>query len=363
MAKASVSKTNTKKTSVSKTAKEPQSMADLLANYDKPLISLKRRQTVDGTVIQITPTEIIFDLGSKAEGIISGRELDSEIAKGLKAGDTIPVTILENESDNNYVLCSLKPVAETKRFSNLKDSIDTEETIEVRVIEERKGGYLVSYNNLRGFLPASQVALEFVGKPKELIGKNITVKVLEFDREMPRLIVSQKAVVSQEQRQTRQNLFANLKIGDEVTGKVVTVLPFGLVVDVQGVEGFVHISEIAWERVDNPQNYYHVGAPVTAAVVNIDEDEGKVLLSIKQLTESPWTDIEKKFSLNQVVTGTVTKPTTYGILVKLDDGIVGLLPKAKLGDDIDKYKEGSQVSCIIEAIDKDKKRINLGLAG
>lgn len=334
-------------------------MADLLALEEKPLITIKRRQVVEATVLKIAPNEIILDLGSKAEGMIAGRETNSEAGKNLKVGDTIPVSIIDNESDNSYIICSLKTFTDTKKYSQIQDALEAEGTIEVKVVEERKGGFLVHYNAIRGFLPLSQVAIDYIGKPKELLGKDIIVKVLEFDRETPRLIVSQKAVVSSEQNEKREVFFTKTKIGNEVTGTVVAVLPFGIVVDLQGVEGFIHISEIAWERVDNPSNYYHVGDALTGLVLNIDQVEGKVLLSVKQLTESPWAKVSEQFAVNQTVDGIVTKNTPYGVLVRLDDGIIGLIAKTKLGGKT--FSEDDQVTCIIEVIDAEHKKINLGL--
>lgn len=340
---------------------EPTSMADLLASQEKPLVSIRRRQVVEATVLHLSPTEIIFDLGAKAEGIVSGRERHSEAAENLKVGDTVQVSILESDSDSNYIVCSLKTFAENRKYNQVKEVLEESSTIEVKVVEERKGGYLVHYNGIRGFLPLSQVSLEYMGKAKDLLNKSVQVKVIEFDQDIPRLIVSQKAIVSPDQQKTRDRFFDKTNIGSEVTGKVVAVLPFGIVVDLGGIEGFVHISEIAWERVDNPQNYYKMGDSLTGTVLNLDQEEGKVILSVKQLTESPWSKIDKLYKVDQTVDGIVSKTTPFGVLVRLEDGIMGLVPKAKLPAD-KTFADGDQVQCIIEAIDVEKKRINLALS-
>lgn len=338
---------------------EPQSMAELLASQEKPLVSLRRRQQVPGTVLKISPHEIILDLGSKAEGIVSGKDVENfEGIETLKVGDTIPVTIVQTDTDNNYVVCSLQTFQDTRKLSTLRDSFDSEETIEVRIIEERKGGFLVNYNGIRGFLPASQVSLSYIGKPKELINKNFQVKVLEFDREMPRLIVSQKAVVTEGLKKLRDEFFAKTAIGDEVEGTVATVLPFGLVVDISGIEGFVHISEIAWERVDDPKTYYKPDDKIKAQVTTIDEKEGKITLSVKRLTESPWLKADKQFATKENVSGVVTKKTPSGYLVKLENGVVGMIHNSKIPEGKE-YKEGDEVTCSIESVDVEKKKINL----
>lgn len=338
--------------------KEPQSMAELLAQQ-KPLVTVRRRQVVEGTILRITPREIILDLGSKAEGIVSGRELDQhESNASLKVGDKIPVTVMQTDTDNNYIVCSLQTFSDTKKLTQLKDVFESSEPVEVRIIEERKGGFLVNYNGVRGFLPASQVALDYIGKPKEMMNKTFIVKVLEFDRDTPRLIVSQKAVVTEAQQQKRKAFFSTVKIGDAVDGIVVAVLPFGLIVNVSGVEGFVHISEIAWERVDDPKNYFKAGDAVKAIVTTLDEEEGKLTMSVKQLIESPWLKLDKLFATKQTVATTVTKKTNMGYLVRLDDGIIGMIHKTKLAEN-EELTEGDTIACTIESVDVEKKKVNL----
>lgn len=339
-------------------SKEPQTMEELLASQERAFTPLKRRQVVEATILKITPKEVLLDLGGKAEGIITGRELEGESVSKLAVGDKIPVTIMQTDTDNDYVICSLQVFSDTSKLTSLSDAFETEEVIEAKVIEERKGGFLVNYNGIRGFLPASQVSLDFIGKQKEMIGASIPVRVIEFDADAPRLIVSQKAVVSEEEKGKRQEFFDTANVGDEVAGKVVAVLPFGIVVNVNGIEGFVHISEIAWERVDNPGSYYKVGDELKGVITGINADEGKITLSAKQLSESPWAQLSQTYTENKPVKGAVTKQTAQGYLVRLENGVIGLVHKNNIKNEAD-YAEGNEVTCTIESIDAERKRVNL----
>lgn len=343
-------------------SKEPTTMEELLAlqQDNKPLVTLKRRQVVEAVIAKISPKEIIVELGGKAEGIIAGKDLDPDAAAKLKIGDKVPVTIMQTDSDNDYIVCSMQVFTDTRKLSSVTEAMETEEPIEVKIVEERKGGFLVNYNGVRGFLPASQVSLDYVGKPKDMVGKNFPVKVIEFDADTPRLIVSQKAVVSDNEKQARSTFFATATIGDEVQGTVAAILPFGIVVNVNGVEGFVHISEIAWERVENINQYFKVSEGIKGSITGINEDEGKITISVKQLSDSPWSALAEKFAAKEQVNGLITKPTTQGFLVRIESGIIGLIHRSQLADG-EELADGQAVTCMIDAIDLEKKRVNLTL--
>lgn len=341
------------------------SMADLLAKQDKQTLRLNRNQEVQGTIVAILDSEIILDLGTKAEGALPKRDLSPEQVANLKVGDRLEVFVISPENESGQVVLSLQrsvlgrnPQMAAK-WRKFEEAGRNNQTLKGKALEVNKGGLVVEINSLRGFLPSSQVSLEQASNLDKLIGQELSVSVIEVDPSQNRLILTQKHQVSEE---TKKKL-SQLKLGDKIKGKVAEVLPFGLFIkelgdDLNEVEGLVHISEVAWERSDNVLENFAPGQEIEAAIVNVEPENGRINLSIRQLSEDPFEEIAKKYMPDDVVKGEVTKVNSSGVSVVLPDGLEGIIPAGKL-DGTQEYKEGEEVTVLIDTIDTSRRRILL----
>lgn len=334
-------------------------MADLLAKETEKKLNISRGQELEGQIVQITPKEVILDLGLKSEGVLSKKDLPEDQLKSLKLGDKLKVfvNLTENES-GQIVLGAHKSSSKSPsgaKWDKFEAALNSNRTFSGKGIEVNKGGLIVEVGEVRGFLPSSQVSLSQVGDIEELVGKDILVTVIEVDPNQNRLIFSQKTNVSEEVKDT----LSKISVGDKVKGSVAAVLAFGVFVTLNdGVEGLVHISELAWEKVEDPGKLYKVGDSVEALVTSVDPNTNRVNLSIKQLLKDPFEETSKKYSKEMIVKGTVLKITSMGVFVSLEGGLEALIPSSKL-DTSQKYEVGQNISAIVDNIDIVKRRIYL----
>ncbi|MBI2612032.1 30S ribosomal protein S1 [Candidatus Gottesmanbacteria bacterium] len=346
--------------STSKSSKEPQTMDELLAQAGGLAISVKRGDTVEGKVVSISPNEILVDIGKKSFGVIAEWELEQvkDFAATLKVGDKIVAQVTNPENDMGYTVLSLRQASSQKRWEVLLEKKEKGEDIDVTGIDSTKGGLLVDWQGLRGFIPSTQFDSSYSSNPSSLIGKTIKVKILEVDKGMNRLVLSQKAQALGMTPQALKDALSKIKPEDVLKGTISGVAPFGIFVDIDGIEGLVHISEIAWEKVANPSSLYKVGETVEVMVLEVNEKDGKLNLSIKRLLPDPWKNILDRYPPETNVAGKVTRIAPYGAFVQLEPGIEGLIHISKLTQD-DMPKEGDEISCVIESIDEVKRKISL----
>lgn len=337
------------------------SMADLLAKHEEKNFAINRGQELTGEIISITPYEIIFDLGTKSEGVLPKKDLTTLQEETLKVGDKLQVFVVTTENESGQVILSLAKTTTTSKGINLakwdkfQAAINSSKTFTGKGLEVNRGGLIVEIGDVRGFLPSSQVSLSTVANIEDLIGKELFVTVLEVDPSQNRLILSQKINVSKK----AQEELGKLKVGDLVKGEVAAVLPFGVFATLEnGVEGLVHISEISWEKIEDPNQYFKVGDKISAVVSSVDSNTNRVNLSIKQTKEDPFQKLASGFQKDDVVKGKVTKVSSNGVFVSLKEGIEGLIPTNKIGVDAS-YKEGDSVSVLIDNIDTQKRKIFL----
>ncbi len=337
-------------------------MDELLATMGGISIGLKKGDTVEGKVVSVSSREIYVDIGKKSFGIVAEWELDQvkDYAATLKPGDKITAQVMNPENEAGFIVLSLRKSSQEKRWSLLSEKKEKGEDIEVVGLEVAKGGLLVEWQNLRGFIPATQLDHAFANNPVALLGKQIKVKVIEVDPSLNRLVLSQKASVLGISPKVLKDKLGKIKPNDVLKGTVSGVAPFGLFVDIDGLEGLVHISEIAWEKVENPAKLFKVGDKVEVVVIDVNEDEGKLNLSIKRLTPDPWKNILDRYPRDEVVVGEVVRTAPYGVFVKLDTGIEGLIHVSKLSPGTE-LKAGEKVECMVENVDTTKRKISLTL--
>ena len=338
---------------------EPSTMEELLSQTGYQLRGYKRGDVVEGSVLSISPSEILIDIGFKSSGIVSEREMPliKDLLPNLKIGDKITVQIVSPESEIGQIILSVKRAGMDKKWTQAKEALAKGEAVEVLGMEAGRAGLLVDWQGLRGFIPSSQLDQERTGA---VIGAKIKVQVIEVERTGNRLVFSEKRVSSPEKLAKKQEALSKFKIGETYDGKVTGIVAFGIFVGLDGVEGLVHISEMAWEKVQNPSDYFKTGDKVKVVVISKEETSGKLNLSIKQLTTDPWQELVKKYTVEQQVSGRVTKMTGFGVFVALEKGVDGLIHVSKLPVGVE-LKEKQSVTCVIEAIDFQKRKISLGL--
>ncbi len=344
-------------------------MAELLKSVD--IAPLQKNDTVEGSIISLEKHEVWLDLGAQGTGLVVGRELE-QATKGLKAGDVMSATVIEAESPEGYPILSLRKVAREKGWEVLDERFKTKESFGIVPFDANKGGLLIEVEGVRGFLPVSQLSAEnyprvtgadkdeILHRLNQLIGRTLMVRILDLDRSANKLIVSEKEA----QREFTEGRISNLKVGEKVEGIVTGVVDFGVFVNVDGVEGLVHISEIAWDRVDNPSKYVKVGQTIKALIIAIDQD--KLSLSMKQLTKDPWTEEVSKYKQGDTIEGTITRITPFGAFVQISPTTEALvhiseLSEEHVADPNTLVSVGEKKNFRIIAIDAEQHKLSLSL--
>jgi small subunit ribosomal protein S1 len=280
--------------------------------------------------------EVWVDLGANGLGVVLHRELQGGTAK---VGDPITTSVVDPEMEDGYALLSMKRAEKDRGWDELQRLYDEQEIIDVVPRDANRGGLLVELEGIRGFLPVSQLAAghyprvlgadkdEILQKLNQLSTKTLQVRIIDLSRKDNKLIFSEKEAI----KDSMQERFSKLKVGDEVEGVVTGVIDFGAFVNVDGIEGLIHISEISWERVEDPRNYIKVGQEVKAKIIAIDKD--RLSLSLKQMSEDPWLQEVKAFKKGEVVDGKVTRITPFGAFVQLSPSVEALVHVSEMGDD------------------------------
>lgn len=347
--------------------KVPQTMEELLATTDYQVKGLHRGETIVGKVAAIAGRTVFIDIGAKTEGVILDREYEAarDFIKNLKIGEEIVCQVYNPESDSGQILLSLKRTALSSAWQKLTQVKERNEEIEVLVSEVGRSGLMVSVFGLSGFLPNSQLGASLAGKTGELVRQRIKVKIIEADQENEKLIFSEKAVSEKEKMAQASQAMAKVKAGEEYEGTVIDLTNFGVFVQILvgkiPIEGLVHISEIAWEKVDDPHLMLKAGEKVKVKILNVDKEAGRLALSIKQLAKDPWLTLVAKYQPETHLKGKVSKLTAYGAFVEFEPGLTGLLHISKIPPE-QKIEVGDEVACFVEGVEPDKRRLSLGLA-
>ena len=347
-------------------------MDDLLALEDTSVKQATQGEVIEGTVLSVRKHEILIDLGPQGVGLVPRREVG--FSRSLSEGDTVAASIVDTELENGQVLLSLRKAAKDKGWDEVVAKMEAGEIIEVTPYDANRGGLLVEFEGVRGFLPVSQLSAEHyprVGSNDKdeilqrlngLKEKVLKVTILDADRKANKLIFSEKEAV----KEGLAERFEKLAVGDTVNGVATGVVDYGIFVNVEGIEGLVHISEISWERVNNPSDYVKVGQPIEAKIIAIDKD--RLSLSMKQLTADPWLDEVEQFKAGEEVEGTVTRITPFGAFVQISPAVEALVHVSELGggDSADPEKVftlNERKPFVVLDIEKDNRKISLGLPG
>ena len=358
-------------------------MEELLAEQDADIKSFKHGDVVEGTVVRIDKDEILVDIGAKSEGVVSNRELfgrNTESQPALAIGDVVLVYVLQPESPEGHVVLSLRRAGLERKWRSMQEQFEAGVIIEAPVIDHNKGGLIVDCG-IRGFVPISQIvdfprrpqndqprdaAQEIAEKLQPFVGRKLRLKILEVNRKANRLILSEKVALYEERREKRDELFSSLQVGQKVTGSVRSIAPFGVFVDLGGIDGLVHKSELSWNKVNNPEGGYRVGEEVEAEVIDINHERGRISLSIRRLQPDPWHSTVADFKVGDVIDGTVTKLVNFGAFVRVRDGLEGLIHISELSNQRvahpgDVVHEGQTLKLRIISLDSERHRLGLSL--
>ena len=346
-------------------------MDDLLAQASDSVKQLTAGEVVHGTILSIKKHEVLIDLGPLGVGLVPRREVS--MSNNYAEGDEVTASVVEVELDNGYSLLSMRKAARDRGWDEVATKLESGEIVTVTPYDANRGGLLAEYEGVRGFLPVSQLSAEHyprVGSSDKdeilqrlnvLVNKEIRVRILDADRKANKLIFSEKEAI----KEGLAERFEKLSVGDTIKGIVTGVVDFGVFVNVEGIEGLIHISEISWERVNNPIDYVKVGQTVEAKIIAIDKE--RLSLSMKQLTKDPWLDEVEQFKSGEDVEGTVTRITPFGAFVQLSPAVEALVHVSELGGDgTDPEKVftlNERKTFTVLEIDKDNRKISLSLAG
>lgn len=345
-----------------------QDMEQLL-NEAMEFQKVSRGQKVKGTVVSVSDNEVLVDIGAKSEAVIPLRELSCcpiESARDyVKPGDEIEVVVLKVEDMEGRIVCSKQKADAIKAMAVLEEAYKSGEKVSGRVAEVVKGGLLVDLG-VRAFLPASHVDVRYVDNLEKYLGQEVTVKIIEFNRQKSRVVVSRKAVMEEEQVQKRENALAVLAPGQVVKGKVRRITSFGAFIDLGGIDGLLHISELAWHHVDHPAEVLREGEEIEVKILDIDRAKDKISLSRRQVLPSPWEKVKEKYTVGSLVKGKVVRLVPFGAFVELESGVDGLIHLSQLADRrVAKAEEvvqpGQEVLVKVIDVKPDEKRISLSL--
>jgi len=342
-----------------------QTMDELLAQTGYKLRGWKRGDEIEGVLVEKTKQVLYLDIGGKTEGMVIDREMKAaaDFIKELKVGDKVTAIVTQPENESGQTLLSLKKAAQDAIWQEFTEKLKTGESIKVFGQEVNKGGLIVLAKSLAGFIPTSQFNSKWLGKINQLINQEIEVKTIEVDRQQNRLIFSEKEVSQAGLIKEQSLALKKIKVGDVLEGEVTGIMPFGLFVRVKtpvDLEGLVHISEISWEKVDDPSKFFNQGDKIKVKVLAADQKTGKLNLSIKQLQLDPWEEIEKKYPSDTRVKGEIVRLAPFGAFVNLKPGIEGLIHISKIPAE-KVLKVGDKVDCFVESVDREARRMSLGL--
>lgn len=359
---------------------EPHPMALLLEEFPQSLMELKVGDIRTGTIVDKRSNELLVDIGFKSEGLVTGREIDriKEMLDTIEIGADIPVYVLREDKDGVVQLSISRALAEAD-WQRAEELMESQEMFEGEVTAHNRGGVIIKLGQVRGFVPASQLAAE--NHPKaagdsgdneenrwlHLIGQNLMLKVIDLDRKRNRLILSERLAMREWRRKQKEELLANLKEGDVYEGVISSIADFGAFVNLGGADGLIHLSELSWNRIRHPNEVVQVGEKVKVQILTVDNDRNRIGLSLRRLQPQPWDMIHELYEVGQVVQGKITKLVNFGAFARLDEsGIEGLIHISELSENRvahpkEVVNEGEEYDLRIIRIDTDKRRMGLSL--
>ncbi len=344
-------------------------MLEASFDYEPP----RRGEIRDAIILQIEPNEIIVDMGAKQDGIVTAQDLErlgETYRKSLKVGQTVPVYVLNPRDSDGNLIVSINMGLQQYDWDEARALMDRDEVVEVSVTGHNRGGVLVRWKSLEGFIPSSHMVTVSAGLQgnerrealNNLVNQPVGVKVIEVDQDRRRLIFSEREAQREWRAQQKARLLATLNEGDVVRGTVTGLRDFGAFVNLGGADGLIHVSELAWHRVDHPRDVLKIGDEIEVYVLSLDRNTNRIALSRKRLLPDPWDDALERYHEGMFVEGTVTNVVDFGAFIALDDGLEGLLHLSEMGDGSLKephsyVKKGDRLQLRISRLEPDQRRV------
>jgi small subunit ribosomal protein S1 len=345
------------------------SAEDLAAAYEESLKAFDEGDIVDGYVVKVDRDEVLLDIGYKSEGVIPSRELsikhDVDPNEVVALGDHVEALVMQKEDKDGRLILSKKRAQYERAWGTIEKKKENDEIVEGTVIEVVKGGLILDIG-LRGFLPASLVEMRRVRDLHPYVGRTLEAKIIELDKNRNNVVLSRRAWLEETQSATRRAFLHTLRKGEIRKGVVSSIVNFGAFVDLGGVDGLVHVSELSWKHIDHPSEVVEVGQEVEVEVLDVDLERERVSLSLKATQEDPWRQFARSHQIGELIPGRVTKLVPFGAFVRVDDGIEGLVHISELAErhvDIPEQvvSVGEEITVKVIDIDLDRRRISLSL--
>ncbi len=342
---------------------------ELIPNYDATFPSINEGEVVHGKVVRVDKDEVLVDIGYKSEGVIPVAELSIRrsvnSADEVQVGEEVDALVLTKEDAEGRLILSKKRARFELAWKEIEGAAESGRPVEGRVIEVVKGGLILDLG-VRGFLPASLVDIRRVQDLDEFTGQTLRCKVIELNRSRNNVVLSRRAVLEEERKEMRQAILDRLNPGDVVEGQISNIVDFGAFVDLDGMDGLIHISELSWSHVNHPSEVLTIGQSVRVKVLDIDRDRQRISLGLKQTQSDPWQQVLENYSVGDVVEGRVTKVVTFGAFVEILPGVEGLVHISELAQHhVENPREvvaqGQAVNVVILEVDADRRRLSLSL--
>lgn len=342
----------------------------LESSFDYSYTPPRRGEIRTATILQILDREIIVDLGAKQDGIVPYQDIermDDEFRGSLRVGEDVPVYVITPRDANDNLIVSINMGLQRYDWDKARELLGNEQAVDVSVTGFNKGGVLVRWKRLEGFIPSSHLTSINVSMDRRdalsaMTGTTLHVKVIEVDQDRRRLIFSEREAQREQRQRQKARLLAELQEGDRVTGVVTGLRDFGAFVNIGGADGLIHVSELAWHRVDHPRDILKIGDEIEVYVLSLDRETNRIALSRKRLLSDPWEDAQQRYHEGQLVEGTVTNVVDFGAFVALDDGLEGLLHLSEMGNGALKepysyVQKGDRLSLRISHLEPEKRRV------
>lgn len=338
--------------------------------YEGTFADIKEDSVIDGTVVKISNNEVLVNVGYKSDGIIPLNELSNTLFENpgeiIKVGDRIKVYVLKLEDKEGNLILSKKRADAINAWSQIEESFEKNEVVEGVITEAVKGGLLANIGGVTGFIPASHADLRYVPDLTVYVGKNLKLKILEIDRNKNRVVMSHKLVLEEEKEKLKEHTWATIEEGQVIKGIVKRLTDFGAFVDIGGVDGLIHVSDLSWQRVKHPSEIVKEEQEVEVKVLNIDRERGRISLGLKQIMSNPWDDIEEKYKVGSVIEGKVVNLVSFGAFVEIEPGVEGLvhisqISKEHIPSPDAVLKVGDIVNVKIMDINTKDKKISLSI--
>ncbi len=349
---------------------EKISMEDFMDEIDASLRLPRTGEIVDGKVHQVTDKEVIVNMGCKKDGILPAEEVTLEEGQKLtdlfKEGDDIQAKVVKTDDGDGGILLSKKKLEINEHWNEINEALENKSIISVKVIKQVNGGVIAAYKEVTGFIPLSQLSDKFVENADEFIGQTLDVKVSRVDQKRGRVVFSHKAVLNEEKQKRIAAIWEGLHVDDIVEGTVMRFTDYGAFIDLGGIDGLLHISEISWGKLKHPQEVLQIGDTVKVKILSMNEEKGKISLGLKQTVPEPWSVIDETYQVGQVVSGKVVQIKEYGAFIELEPGLDGLVHISEVAHKrvtniADELSIGQEVDAKILEIDKERKRISLSI--